>query len=68
MLKLINSDERWVRAATLCLSVVLGALIWEIIGWQFNPSIMVPFIGGEGHPGALPKGKMMGFFCEEARR
>jgi NitT/TauT family transport system permease protein len=30
-------------------------LIWEIVGWNFNPSIMVPLIGGEGHPGAAPR-------------
>jgi ABC-type nitrate/sulfonate/bicarbonate transport system permease component len=52
---MINSDARWVRIATLVVSVVVGAGIWEIVGWQFNPAIMVPLIGGEGHEGALPR-------------
>jgi NitT/TauT family transport system permease protein len=54
VLKLINSDERWVRVATLILSLVLGALVWEIIGWQFNPSVMVPLIGHDGFGGLVP--------------
>ncbi len=55
MLSIINSDVRWVRLATLAVSLVGGALIWEIVGWQFNPAIMVPLIGGEGHEGAAPR-------------
>ena len=55
MLSIINSDVRWVRLTTLAVSVVGGALIWEIVGWQFNPAIMVPLIGGEGHEGAAPR-------------
>ena len=55
MLKLINSDEKWVRLSTFVVSLVAGALIWEIVGWNFNPSLMVPLIGGEGHPGAAPR-------------
>ena len=55
MLKLINSDEKWVKLSTLVVSLVAGALLWEIVGWNFNPSIMVPLIGGEGHPGAAPR-------------
>lgn len=55
MLRLINSDVRWVRLATLVVSLVAGALIWEIVGWNFNPAIMVPLIGGEGHEGAAPR-------------
>ncbi len=55
MLKLINSDVRWVRHATLAVSLLGGALIWEIVGWNFNPAIMVPLIGGEGHGGAVPR-------------
>ena len=54
MLKLINSHERWVRIATLILSLVLGAAIWEFIGWQFNPSVMVPLIGHDGFGGFVP--------------
>ena len=44
MLSLINSDVRWVRLTTLAVSLVAGALIWEIVGWNFNPAIMVPLI------------------------
>ena len=55
MLKLINSDVRWIRLTTLAVSLIAGALIWEIVGWNFNPSIMVPLIGGEGHEGAAPR-------------
>ncbi len=55
MWRLINSDVRWVRLATLVVSLVAGALIWEIVGWNFNPAIMVPLIGGEGHEGAAPR-------------
>jgi NitT/TauT family transport system permease protein len=55
MLSIINSDARWVRLTTLAVSLIAGALIWEIVGWNFNPSIMVPLIGGEGHEGAAPR-------------
>ena len=55
MLSLINSDVRWVRLTTLAVSLVVGAVIWEIVGWNFNPAIMVPLIGGEGHEGAAPR-------------
>ena len=55
MLSLINSDVRWVRLTTLVVSLATGALIWEIVGWNFNPAIMVPLIGGEGHEGAAPR-------------
>lgn len=55
MLKLVNSDKRWVRIATLAVSLLVGGLIWEIVGWQFNPAIMVPLFGGEGHGGAAPR-------------
>lgn len=55
MLSVINSDARWVRLTTLAVSLAAGALIWEIVGWNFNPSIMVPLIGGAGHEGAAPR-------------
>ncbi len=55
MLKIINSDVRWVRLTTLAVGLVGGALIWEIVGWNFNPAIMVPLIGGPGHEGAAPR-------------
>jgi NitT/TauT family transport system permease protein len=51
----MNSDGRWVRLSTLGVSLAAGAVLWEIVGWNFNPSIMVPLIGGEGHEGAAPK-------------
>ncbi len=55
MLSLINSDKRWVRLATVLVSLFAGGLLWEIVGWQFNPAIMVPLFGGEGHEGAAPR-------------
>ena len=55
MLKLINSDERWVRVATMIVSVVAGVAIWEIVGWQFNPAFMVPLIGHDGFCGVVPR-------------
>ena len=55
MLKLINSDERWVRVATMIVSVVAGVAIWEIVGWQFNPAFMVPLIGHDGFGGVVPR-------------
>ena len=68
MLSLINSDVRWVRTTTLVVSLVVGALIWEIVGWNFNPSIMVPLIGGEGHEGAAPRLLQYIFDDEEFRQ
>ncbi len=68
MLSLINSDVRWVRLTTLVVSLVTGALIWEIVGWNFNPSIMVPLIGGEGHEGAAPRLYEYIFNDEEFRK
>jgi ABC-type nitrate/sulfonate/bicarbonate transport system permease component len=55
VLNFINSDVRWVRLTTLAVGLIAGAVIWEIVGWQFNPAIMVPLIGGEGHEGAAPR-------------
>ena len=55
MLKLINSDERWVRVTTMFVSVVAGVAIWEIVGWQFNPAFMVPLIGHDGFGGVVPR-------------
>jgi ABC-type nitrate/sulfonate/bicarbonate transport system permease component len=52
VLKLINSDHKWVRWTTSIVGLVAGALIWEAVGWRFNPAFMAPLIGGEGHPGA----------------
>ncbi len=54
VLSLLNSDVRWVRLVTLLASLAAGALVWEIVGRQFNPSIMAPLVGGEGQ-GAAPR-------------
>jgi NitT/TauT family transport system permease protein len=55
MQKLLNSDARWVQWLTLAFALLAGAAIWEIVGWNFNPAMMAPLIGGEGHPGAAPR-------------
>jgi ABC-type nitrate/sulfonate/bicarbonate transport system permease component len=55
VLTLINSDERWVRITTLIVSALAGAVIWEVVGWQFNPSVMVPLIGHDGFGGFVPR-------------
>jgi ABC-type nitrate/sulfonate/bicarbonate transport system permease component len=65
---MINSDARWVRRTTFVVSLAAGALIWEIIGWNFNPAIMVPLIGGEGHEGAAPRLYVYLFEDEEFRQ
>ncbi|MDA0239727.1 MAG: ABC transporter permease [Proteobacteria bacterium] len=55
-LPFINSDRTIVRWMTIVFSVVLGAAIWEAVGWSFNQSIMAPLFGnGDDHPGTLPK-------------
>ena len=41
-----------VRYATFVISILLGAVIWEVVGLQFNPAFMAPLIGNEEHPGA----------------
>ncbi len=63
MLNLINSDKRWVRWATFAAGLLLGLVIWEIVGWSFNPAFMAPFIGGDGHPGAGTR--LVAFFGDE---
>ena len=55
MLRLINSDLRWVRWTTLVVGLVAGAALWEVVGWNFNPAFMAPLVGGEGHPGAATR-------------
>jgi NitT/TauT family transport system permease protein len=54
-LALINSDRRTVRWATIILSLLAGAALWEAVGWSFNQAIMAPLIGGEDHPGTIPR-------------
>lgn len=67
MLQIVNSDARWVRWLTFMSSLLLGAAIWEIVGWNFNPAIMAPLIGGDGHPGAAPRLVRFLFADEEFR-
>ena len=51
------------RWTTLIVSVLGGASIWEVVGWNFNPAFMAPLIGGEGHPGAGTR--LIAFFGDE---
>ena len=55
VLNLINSDERWVRITTLIVSLVAGVMIWELIGWQFDATVMAPLIGHDGFGGFIPR-------------
>ena len=55
MLNFINSENRWVRWATVSLGLLVGAVIWELVGWQYNNAFMAPLFGGEGHPGVAPR-------------
>ena len=55
MLNFINSENRWVRWATVSLGLLVGAIIWELVGWQYNNAFMAPLFGGEGHPGVAPR-------------
>jgi len=55
ILALVNSDHRSVRWATVMISLLLGAALWESVGWSFNQAIMAPLIGGGDHPGTLPR-------------
>lgn len=50
--KLINSDARWVRWITFAVSLLLGAVIWELAGHNANPAFMAPLIGDLATPGA----------------
>lgn len=52
MIKLINSDARWVRWTTFALSILLGAVIWELAGRNANPVFMAPLMGSVQTPGA----------------
>ena len=55
VLALVNSDKKAVRWGTISLSLLLGAVVWESVGWSFNQAIMAPLIGGEDHPGTIPR-------------
>lgn len=52
MIKLINSDARWIRWLTFAASILLGAAIWEFAGRNANPVFMAPLIGDADTPGA----------------
>ena len=55
MLPMINSDNGWIKYGTVCLGLLLGAIIWEIFGLNSNPAFMAPLIGNEAHPGVAPR-------------
>lgn len=55
VLALVNSDRRSVHWGTILVSLLAGAVLWEAVGWSFNQAIMAPLIGGEDHPGTLPR-------------
>jgi len=52
LLKLINSDAPWVRWTTFAVSLLLGAVIWELAGRNANAVFMAPLIGDAQVPGA----------------
>lgn len=52
MINLLNSDAPWVRWTTLAVSLLLGAVIWEMAGHNANPVFMAPLIGDVATPGA----------------
>ena len=53
MIKLLNSDARWVRWTTFVVSILLGAAIWEFAGRNANPIFMAPLFGDRDHAGAV---------------
>ena len=55
VLTLVNSDKKPVIWVTVMASLVLGALIWELVGLSFNQAIMAPLLGADQHPGTLPR-------------
>lgn len=56
VLTFMNSDRAYVRWGTVLLALLIGAVIWEIVGFRFNQAIMAPLIGdGADHPGTLPR-------------
>jgi len=48
----LESDKVWVRWLTVTAGLIVGAVIWELVGWQFNNAFMAPLIGNTDHPGA----------------
>jgi NitT/TauT family transport system permease protein len=60
VIKLLNSDARWIRWGTFALSLLLGAAIWELAGRDANPVFMAPLIGDAEHEGAAVR--LISFF------
>lgn len=45
MTRMFGSDSRWARTTQVLLSLLIGLVIWEVAGWQFNPAHMAPVLG-----------------------
>jgi len=52
LIKLINSDALWVRWTSFAVSILLGAVIWELAGRNADPVFMAPLLGDVQTPGA----------------
>ena len=65
LLTLVNSDRKPVIWVTVMVSLVLGAVIWELVGLSFNQAIMAPLFGADKHPGTLPRLYEYLFYDEE---
>ena len=52
---MLNSDSPWVRWGTVVAGLLIGAIIWEIAGLNFNRALMAPIWGNAEHPGAAPR-------------
>ena len=55
VLAAVNSDKKSVIWLTVILSLVIGGLVWEVVGLSFNQAIMAPLFGADQHPGTLPR-------------
>lgn len=62
VIKLLNSDARWVRWGTFGVSILLGAALWELAGRDANPVFMAPLIGNAEHAGAAVR--LISFFSD----
>ena len=52
LIRLINSEAQWVRWTTFAVSLVAGAVLWELAGRNANPVFMAPLLGDAQTPGA----------------
>ena len=52
MREFLESDKAWVRWLTVTAGLIVGEVIWELVGRQFNNAFMALLIGGADHPGA----------------